>query len=171
MRRLLFILLGLVLIAGLGIALIGFSTSSPQAYSVAEVQAALRHHPGVWAGRTILVRGWPTGFAVRGCVPSARGMACRQYTAIYLTSVPGNGNWPSTELTISLQPGTQRAEIDRLTTVGPLRGLLIVLHNLAPALFPWSGSNTLRIRLAPPRSCAAQNTGTLNCSAGKLLAP
>src|SRR5437870_9082584 len=98
-------------------------------------------------------------------------MACRQYTAIYLASVPANGNVPSTELTISLQPGTQWAEIDRLTTVGPLRGLLNVLHNLTPALFPWSGSSTLRIRLAPPRSCAAQNTGIPNCSVGVLLAP
>src|SRR2546421_10166568 len=161
MRRFLFILLGLVLTSGLGIALIGFSNSPPQAYSIAEVQAALQHHPGVWAGRTILVRGWPAGFAGRGCAPSARGMACRQYTAIYLASGPANGNLPgngpSTELTISLQPSpsTQWAEIDRLTTVGPLRGLLIVLHNLAPALFPWSGSSTVRIRLAPPRSCAA----------------
>jgi hypothetical protein len=175
MRRFLFILLGLVLTSGLGSALIGFSTSSPQAYSIAEVQAALQHHPGAWAGRTILVRGWPAGFAGRGCAPAAWGMACRRYTAIYLASVPGDGtlpgNGPSTELTISLQPGTRQAEIDSFTTTGPLRGLLIVLHNQLPALFPWSGSSTVRLRVAPPQSCAAQNTTIPTCSVGVLLAP
>ena len=59
MRRLILLALGLVLVAGLTIAVVG--RRAPRApegvYTVAQVRAGLVRQPAAWAGRTVLVRG------------------------------------------------------------------------------------------------------------------
>lgn len=176
-RRLRYTLLGLVLLSAFVLVFLSRSGVSRGVYSVADVQAGLQANPKMWASRTVLVRGWTSGYSMSGCGRPAYGTAppCRRYDAIYLSARPSiNGDWPATELTLALRPGVSASYVDRLTTVGPLRGLFNVLHNLGPLggrLFRWSGSETLRVCLFSPRPCAVRNSGVPNCSAGLLLGP
>lgn len=57
MKRMFLGLLGLVIIAGVVAAFVGRFASPGPTYTVAQVQKTLAQHRGMWAGRTIVVRG------------------------------------------------------------------------------------------------------------------
>jgi hypothetical protein len=76
LRRVVLLMLGLVLVAGLLAAVVG-RRAPERVYTVAQVRADLARQPAVWVGRTVLVRGvavlsfWPIGPAGGGSVPCA----------------------------------------------------------------------------------------------------
>lgn len=166
------IVCGVLCISGLAAVLAQASRSSGF-YTVTQVQLGLHQQPAAWSGRTVLVRGWIEGYAMSGCLP-LRLAACGNYSAIFLASNFGQGQWQPTELTISLRRGATWEYVRRLTASPPIEAVLSWLHCLGPlgrTIFPWSGSSMLRIRLGPSSPCMWANTGTANCSVGLLLRP
>jgi hypothetical protein len=84
---------GLAVVAGVLFVVIHSMTSIGRVYSVAQVQAGLRHSPQLWAGRTVLVYG-----VAIGCPP---GYPCPQLNLPAGTAETGLGLASSTRVPLA----------------------------------------------------------------------
>jgi hypothetical protein len=158
MKRIAVGILCLLLLAALALSFAGRPATS--GYTVAQVQAGLGHHPAVWVGKTVVVRGWISG--------AGGGMNCRQAVASTCAV-----NWVRFDPTPGFNPSTpQDAEFDVLLPRGMQperlypRGWASVL-GLLPGVGPNLTAKTLRVRLTPPPPSCKNASGL--CTGGILI--
>jgi len=196
-KRILFGVAMLALIAGFAAGLTRILAPSEQVYSVAVVRAGLDKDPHAWAGRVILVRGaiWNvvnlnliSSPAMTGSTPQTalvslgsvlqrhwinlqrgkgRWIAKTPYYYSAFVSSPAIMKTPLPQLRLLLSPGV-RPPIPRLHW--PLPATLYNLPLVGAKfadLFPGDDGLTVRMRLSPPHICSSS---TAVCPDGVLLA-
>jgi hypothetical protein len=147
-KRVLIGLLCLVVVAAGAVAVVGRVGPSPRVYAVDEVQAGLNQQPRLWAGRTILVRGWSTSWGGTGCPapphnsPVSSPLSCGVAWLMLTPTFPYAGSAPFPVLLPRTGPDPTHLDLPLSVGMG-LHALPIV----GPTLFRWSGSRTLRIKL------------------------
>jgi hypothetical protein len=192
-RRVVPLVLGLVLAAGLAAAVIGHRghRAPGQAYTVAEVRAGLAHQPGMWAGRTVLVHGiaigswWATGSSGTAGTLCAQPFPVggRQFcplvapngTTLYLT-LDDDSIWLGRKrLFFALRQSNTPLLVLAVQPVAanPLIGLarqLPLLARFFPVLrrVPGGVSHLYRVRLGPTRTTPCTKPLCL-CADGSLV--
>ena len=150
MKRVAIALLGLLLLALLAAAILGFFAPTARVYTVDEVQAGMRQDPRAWVGHTILVRGWSNSSGGRGCAPFRPGSrqmpslfaSCAMAWLMLTPTFPSSSPTPFPVLLPRTGPDPTRLDLPLSAGMG-----LHTLPVVGPTLFRWSGSRTLRVRL------------------------
>lgn len=134
MKRLGFGALMVAVVLSLGIVVVGRYAMPERAYTVAEVVDGLRHEPGQWAGRTVLVRGIVTGgSATSVCAHGAGafGVSCTRQAWMTLGTIAvstGPARWIA-----SLSAAPVRPLSGRVRLLGTNGGGFVVAN---PAIRP-----------------------------------
>jgi hypothetical protein len=159
MKRIRIVVVLAILAIGLGVVAAERGASGQEVYTPAQIQQGRLQQPTIWAGRTVLVQGWPlnVGSGAWGVIlPPLRTTSCGLRRSVMYAStvsprqtlvvVPAKG--------VSVQTPAPRTNDTVLKTVLETVACVPVVGILVPASAV-EQSLTLRVRVAPRRRCTA----------------
>ncbi len=169
-QRSVVVFVGLLLLAALVAGALGRLALPERVYTVAEIQAAVRQHPSVWVGRSVVVQGHIAGWlSTSNCAGSGdQGfITCPRRATVWVQMGMGSPNW-----TITLPPGRRPRILSGLgPSLPPWLYTLPIVGPLVAQFVPPPGPDdvTVRVRLTQPTATQVLNPDTR--SDGVLLVP
>ncbi len=172
-KRLLFVFVGLLLLAGLVgiIGIVGGRIALPErVYTVAQIQADLRQHRAALLGRTVWVRGPIAGWlSTVNCAGSGyQGfITCPRRATVWVQMGTARPYW-----TITLPPGPRpQGPPGQGPSLPPQLYTLPIVGPLVTQLVPPPGPNdvAVRVRITPPTATGGSSPDIY--SSGVLLVP